>query len=99
MMAAMVMRLIAIGVDEIKKFIPKLWGIARELFHEIMGFIFLVFALFFTFGSAGLISTYQKMDSDPDSGARLLTVGVFVLMFAAFSFSSFRRAKRISRRR
>ena len=99
MMTAMVTRLLAIAASEVKKFIPKLWGIARELFHEVMGFIFMAFALFFTFGSAGLISTYQKMDTDPNGVIRLILVGGFVVALAGFGVSSFLRAKRISRTR
>lgn len=92
-------RAAAVALQEVKKFIPKLWRIARELFHEVMGFIFIALALFFTFGRQGLIKAVQDVQSDPDSFPRLLLVAVFVLMFGGFGVSSFLRAKRISRGR
>ncbi len=99
MMTAMVMKLFTIGMNEVKKFVPKLWGMARELFHEVTGFIFFAFALFFTFGSEGLISNFQSMDTDPNAPLKLATVGLFVLVLLGFGISSFRRAKRIARDR
>jgi hypothetical protein len=100
MMTAMqVMRIIGLAVEEFKKLIPRLWGIARELFHEVIGFIFMAVSLFFVFGSGGLIRTIKDLDSDPDSVGRLLLVSAAVLMFGGFGLSSFVRARRISRER
>ena len=99
MMTAMVMKLLTVGLDEVRKFVPKLWGIAKELFHEVTGFIFFAFALFFTFGSEGLINAIQSMDTDPNAPFKLATVGLFVIMLLGFGISSFRRAKRIARDR
>lgn len=91
------MRALAAGWSEMHKFGPKLWRMARELFHEVMGFIFLSLTLFFIIGRQGLYRTYQNLDSDPDAMGRLVLVTAFVLMFGGFGISSFRRAKRLSR--
>ncbi len=94
-----IIRATAAGFSEVKKFIPRLWGIARELFHEVMGFIFLALALFFTVGRAGLINAIQNIDKNPDSFPQLVLVALFVLMFGGFGISSFLRARRISKGR
>ncbi len=90
-------RALSAGWFEIHKFGPKLWRLARELFHEVMGFIFLSLTLFFIIGRQGLYRTYQSLDGDPDAMARLILVTAFVLVFGGFGISSFRRAKRVSR--
>ena len=94
-----VMRALAARVHEFRKFVPKLWRMARELFHEVMGFVFLALALFFTVGRQGLVRTYQDLESEPGGWGRLLLVGFFVLLFGGFGVSSFLRARRISRGR
>ena len=99
MTAMQLMRAVAAGVHEIQKFLPQLWGMARELFHEIMGFVFFALTLFFVFGGQGLIRSYQELGNDPDAVARLALVSVFVLMFGGFGISSFRRARRIAKSR
>ena len=91
------MRALAAGWFEIHKFGPKLWRLARELFHEVMGFIFLSLTLFFIIGRQGLYRTYQNLDRDPDAMGQLILVAAFVIMFGGFGISSFRRAKRLSR--
>ena len=92
-----VMRAVAAGVYEVRKFLPKLWRMAQELFHEVMGFVFFALTLFFIFGRQGLIRTYQDLGSEPGAWGRLLVVGFFVLLFGGFGVSSFLRARRISR--
>ena len=91
------MRAFAAGWSEIHKFGPKLWRLARELFHEVMGFVFLSLTLFFIIGRQGLYRTYQNLDRDPDAMGQLILVAAFVIMFGGFGISSFRRAKRLSR--
>ena len=93
------MRAIAAGVHEIQKFLPQLLGMARELFHEVMGFVFFALTLFFIFGGQGLVRSYQALGNDPDAGARLVVVALFVVMFGGFGISSFRRARRIAKGR
>jgi fumarate reductase subunit D len=92
-----IIRATAAGVSEIKKFVPRLLAIVRELFHEVVGFVFIALALFFTVGRAGLIHAIQNVKEDPESFPRLLLVGLFVAMFAGFGVSSFLRARRISK--
>ena len=59
------MRAFAAGWFEIEKFIPKLWRLARELFHEVMGFIFLSLAVYFIIGRQGLYQAYGRLESRP----------------------------------
>ena len=94
-----VMRAFDTAAAEFRKLIPRFWGIARELFHEIVGFLFLAIALYFVLGREGLIRTLQTLDENPDNFPQLLLVLFFVLMFGAFGVSSFLRARRISRER
>lgn len=92
-------RLIQVALQEAGRFGVKLWQVARELWHQIMGFVFVAFALMATFGAGGLIHTYQRLDRDPDNFVRLLLLLLFVMVFAGFGISSFRRARRVSRGR
>ncbi len=92
------MRAVSVAVQEFRKLIPKLWRLARELFHEVMGFIFLAISVFFIVGRQGLIRTYQNLDENPDSFPGLLVVLAFVLVFGFFGITSFIRARRISRK-
>ena len=75
-----VMRAVAAGVYEVRKFLPKLWRMAQELFHEVMGFVFFALTLFFIFGRQGLIRSYQDLESEPGGWGRLL--------LSAFSYCS-----------
>jgi hypothetical protein len=93
------MQAVAAGATEVRKFVPRLWAIARELFHEVTGFVFIALALFFTVGRAGLIHAIQNFREDPETLPQLLLVALFVLMFGGFGVSSFLRAKRISKGR
>jgi hypothetical protein len=93
------MRAFAAGASEVMKFVPRLWAIARELFHEVMGVFFIAFALFFTVGRAGLIHAIQNLEKEPDGLLRLVVVASVVLMLGGFGVSSFLRARRISKGR
>jgi hypothetical protein len=91
------MRAAEAAYGEFRKLIPRVWRLARELFHEVMGFVFLALALWFILGNQGLIRTLQSLQEKPDSMPQLLVVLLFVLMFGGFGISSFLRARRISR--
>ena len=88
---------ISAGWAEIQNFVPKLWALARQLFNEIMGIVFVALALFFAFGAQGVIETYRRLDESPEAFSQLLLLCGVVLMFGAFGVSSFLRAKRITR--
>ncbi len=92
-----VLKAASAGLAEVRSFLPKLWGLARQLFNEIMGMVFLSLAVFFTIGAHGLVHTYRELDRSPDKFTTFLVLSGFVLMFTMFGVSSFMRARRISR--
>jgi hypothetical protein len=92
-------RALSAGIQEVRKFFPQLWRITRQIFQEVVGFIFLAFAIWFIFGREGLIGAFQDLDGDGDSVLKLVLTGLFVLMLVGFGISSFLRARRISRER
>ena len=94
-----VAKVASVALQEARKFGSKLWQVTRELWHQIIGFIFVSFAIMATFGAGGLIPTYQRMDRDPDNLWRVVALLVFIVIFAGFGISSFRRARRVSRNR
>lgn len=91
-----VLKAASAGFAEVRSFLPKLWGLARQLFNEIMGMVFLALAIFFTVGAHGLVHTYRELDDNPDQFKTFLVLSVFVLMFTGFGVSSFLRARRIA---
>jgi hypothetical protein len=91
------MRAAEAAYGEFRKLIPRVWRLARELFHEVMGFVFLALALWFILGNQGLIRTVQSLQEKPDNMPQFMVVLLFVLMFGGFGISSFLRARRISR--
>ena len=94
-----VTRAASAGLSAIQAFLPRIWGIVRQVFHEVMGLVFLVLAAFFAVGAHGFLQTYRRLDENPDELPKLILVGVFVALFAAFGVSSFLRARRVSRGR
>jgi hypothetical protein len=82
----------------IKKFfqhvIPGVIKPLRVLWNEVIGFIFLAFAVW------TLPSAYRHIrdfDGDPDSLFRLILSSVFAVIMLYFGVTSFLRAKKISR--
>jgi len=69
--------------------IPAILKPAHTLWNEIIGFLFLCFAALFGFYA---VRYYLAND-----WARLFFAGFCTLMMAWFGFSSFRRARKISR--
>lgn len=84
------------AIDAVRAMVPRFLSIARELALEIVGFIFFAFGAVFVFGPFGFIQAYRQL---PDSTTRLIVSGVGALMFAWFGYDSFRRAKRLARKR
>ncbi len=78
-------------------FVPRLIVLARQLLNEVVGLIFLALAIFCTVGAHGLISTFQRLDEHPDEFWHFLAASAFALMFGAFAFSSFWRARKLGR--
>ena len=84
------------GIDAVRKMVPRFLSIARELALEIVGFVFFAFGAVFVFGPFGFIQAYRQL---PDSMTRLLVSGLGAIMFAWFGYDSFRRAKKLARKR
>jgi len=66
----------------------------RVLWHEVIGFVFVVFAVF-----VGFATWRRATDFSGDVGGLLILIasGLFVLLLAYFGLTSFLRARRISR--
>ena len=92
-----ILRAASAGWSEIQNFVPRIWALARQLFNEVMGVVFLALAVFLMFGAQGLIHTYRQLDQRPDSLWQLLGLLGMVLLLGWFGVSSFLRAKKISR--
>ena len=92
-----VLKAASAGFAEVRSFLPKLWGLARQLFNEIMGMVFLALAIFFTVGAHGLVHSYRTLDENPDGIWTFAVLCGAVLLFSYFGISSFLRARRIAR--
>jgi hypothetical protein len=79
------------GGSFLKHIIPAVVKPMHALWNEVIGFFFLCFALFFG------IRTYTYFRSSNGDLMRVVMTGFFVLVFACFGISSFRRARKISR--
>ena len=89
-------RTLGAGFRALRSILPRFASIARELSLEIVGFVFVVFSLVFVFGPYGFIQAYRQL---PDSLARLIVAALGALMFGWFGYDSFRRARRLARKR
>ena len=74
----------------------RMWRIIRALFHEVIGFTFMVLA---GWGTLWLIRSFRRFQGDGEELFKIAVVAVFVLMMGGFGVSSFRSARRISRTR
>lgn len=68
-------------------FFTRLWFVLRQLWHEVIGFVFLVLAVW---GASTTIREYRA-----GGGSRLLFAAGFTLMTAYFGVTSFRNARRV----
>jgi hypothetical protein len=78
----------------IQHVLPAIVKPARTLWNEIIGFVFIVLALWAT---PSAVRTFREFDGDAESLFRGAIISIFILVMAWFGFSSFRRARRISR--
>lgn len=63
----------------------------RRLWHEVMGFAFICFAIFFGFAAAREYRPHLAAGAD---SSRYIAAGFFALLFGWFGMSSFWRAYR-----
>jgi glycerol uptake facilitator-like aquaporin len=80
-------RVIAALLAALASFFRSLWRVIRQLFHEITGAFFLLFAVI---GGVNAWRHWQR-------GSELWVLGlvlVFTLMMAAFAFAAFRSARK-----
>ena len=66
----------------------------HTLWHEIIGFLFIVMAVII--GAAGF-RTWSSYHGDPGEFLKIVLAAVFTLIMAGFGVSSFRKARKISR--
>ncbi len=81
-------RFIAALLAALATFFRSLWRVMRQLFHEVAGAFFVLFA------ALGGIYTWRHWQR----GSELWVLGIalaFTLMMAAFAFASFRSARRV----
>ncbi len=64
------------------------WRVARQLFHEFTGALFIVFAAY------GGFVVWREWKHQPTPWAIGFVV-IYALMMAAFGFTAFRRARRL----
>jgi len=66
----------------------------RVLWNQIVGFVFLVLAVWAT---PRCVQSVREFDGDVESLFRLLLAAVFIVTMAGFGVYSFLRARRVSR--
>jgi hypothetical protein len=66
-------------------------GVARQLWHEITGFVFLAFAVF---GVGALVKEYLAYHAGRADSNRVVAAAGFTVVFGWFGLSSFWRARR-----
>ena len=88
------LRTAALAARYLSQAASRLWRIALTLFHEVMGFIFLVMA---AWGALWLVRTFRQFQGEGEVLFKIVLVGAFVIMMGSFGISSFWRARRISR--
>jgi glycerol uptake facilitator-like aquaporin len=65
-----------------------LWRVTRQIFHEAMGTLFAVFALY------GALAVWRQWHSRPVLWVMAFAI-VYALMMAAWAYAAFRRARRV----
>jgi hypothetical protein len=76
------------GVGHFGGFFRTLWRVARQVFHESTGAIFLILALFW------MVAAVRQWRQGAETWA-WVALGACALIFAGFGWSSFRAARRV----
>lgn len=74
--------------------VPAVMKPARTLWHEILGFVFVLMAITFVLSGFRAI---RQFDGSPGAVARLAMLGIGVCLLGGYGISSFLRARKISR--
>lgn len=82
------------GYQFVRHTVPAVIRPIRTLWHEIIGFFFLVLA---AWAIPSGVRTVRELDSGKGSLVRLIFIVLFVTIMAGYGISSFRRARKISR--
>lgn len=78
----------------IRTVVPGIIKPLRALWNEMIGFVFLVFAVF---AASSVVRAWRNYDGSGDSVARMALGGFFTLLMAYFGVTSFLRARKIGR--
>lgn len=81
-------RLIAALLAALAAMLRSFWRAARQLFHEVTGAFFVLFA------AIGALNAWRLWQRGSDFWA-LGIAAAFTLMMAAFAFAAFRSARRV----
>ena len=83
----------------VKHVVPAILKPARTLWNEVIGFLFICFAVVFGFKSFRLYVDFSKSTGDESSAhlVRLAMAGFCTLLMLWFGITSFLRARKISR--
>jgi glycerol uptake facilitator-like aquaporin len=65
-----------------------IWRVTRQIFHEAMGTLFAVFALY------GVMAVYRQWHTRPVRWVVAFAI-LYAVMMAVWAFAAFRRARRV----
>jgi hypothetical protein len=78
----------------VKHVLPAAVKPVHSLWHEVIGFIFVVFAIIAGFSG---YRVFRHFAGDPGDLVRIILCSVFVVIMGAYGVSSFLKARKISR--
>jgi len=78
----------------VKSVMPGVIKPIHVLWNEMIGFIFLVFAIVGWFNG---YRYFRAIEADPDALGRFALTAVFALVMTYFAYTSFRKARKISK--
>jgi hypothetical protein len=87
-------KLVELALVHGRKVAVQLLRILRVLWHQVVGFLFLVLS---AWGLLWLLRTWRTFEGESEILFKMALVGLFVFMMGSFGISSFWRARRISR--